>query len=100
MPISFTGNPPWSVSYTDGTNTLSQTNITQNPFYVNVAPATNTTYTLVSMSDAQCVGTVSGMADVPFCQGVAEVAERAIRVGPVPAFHSPLAALKTTERAV
>lgn len=66
--VSFTGNPPWSFTYTDGTNSTTVNNITYSPYQIPVSPQTTTTYSLVSMSDAHCNGSVSGNAVVNIVQ--------------------------------
>lgn len=64
LTINFTGNAPYSVTYSDGTNSFTETGITDNPYYLPVTPIITTTYTLTSFSDAGCTGTNSGSAIV------------------------------------
>lgn len=64
LQVDFTGNGPWDFTYSDGSSNFTLTGITQNPYYHLVSPTVTTTYNLVSMSDAQCAGTVSGNATV------------------------------------
>jgi gliding motility-associated-like protein len=62
--FNFTGSGPFDVIYSDGTQNYNLAGI-NNGHTVSVAPAANTTYTLVSMNDSsvlQCDGTVSGTA--------------------------------------
>ncbi len=65
----FTGQPPYSVTYTDGSNNYTVNNISSSPYYHPVSPTTNTTYSLVSMSDYGCSGSVSGSADITVVSG-------------------------------
>jgi len=59
--IALTGNGPWNVTYTDGTTTTS---IVANASpYVLLNP-TSGTYSIISVSDANCTGTYSGVANV------------------------------------
>jgi len=60
--IEMTGTAPWSVIYTDGINSVQVSNIMSSPYCFNVSPSTNTTYTLTSVTDANCTGTLSGSA--------------------------------------
>ena len=57
--VQLSGNAPWDVTYSDGTNTLSETGITTNPiYYWNINPTASTTYQLVGVSDLNCQGYV------------------------------------------
>jgi gliding motility-associated-like protein len=60
--VNFTGSPPWSVTYTDGSQNYTINNITSTPYYIPVQPTVTTTYSLVSMNDNFCAGTVSDSA--------------------------------------
>ncbi len=59
--FTFTGTGPWSLTYTDGVTPVTQM-VTTSPFTVN-ATATGV-YTATATSDANCVGTCSGSANV------------------------------------
>lgn len=82
--VSFTGVPPWDLSWTDGISTQSQTGISSANYIVTISPLASSTFTLVSVSDLQCgAGIVSGSAiyemlypatanlfgDTTFCKG-------------------------------
>ncbi|MEI6574835.1 MAG: T9SS type A sorting domain-containing protein [Bacteroidota bacterium] len=64
IPIHFTGTPPWSFSFTDGVNIYSQGAVMTSPYYFDISPEASATYTLVSVQDAHCPGTVSGQTIV------------------------------------
>ena len=54
--IQFTGESPWSISYSDGINMKNVTNIGSSLFVLHVTPSLpNTTYTIHSVGDAQCI---------------------------------------------
>ncbi|MEK6375972.1 MAG: hypothetical protein AABO58_25115 [Acidobacteriota bacterium] len=56
-----TGTPPWSLTWSDG---YSQPGITTTTVTRPATPASTTTYTITSISDANCSGTSSGSATV------------------------------------
>jgi len=60
--IVLTGNGPWNFSYSDGTNTTAVNNALSSPNKITVTPSIQTTYSLVSIADANCTGTFSGSA--------------------------------------
>ena len=53
MNVTFTGTGPWTLVYSDGTQNYTVTSPTAN-FLLNVSPVGNTTYSIVSVSDAVC----------------------------------------------
>jgi gliding motility-associated-like protein len=60
--IKFTGNPPFSVTLTDGTNTWTQSNIKANPYFLSVVPKKDTSLISISaFSDSLCVGNRYGV---------------------------------------
>jgi len=60
--IKFTGNPPYSVTLTDGTNTWTQSNIKANPYFLSIVPKKDTSLiSIVSFSDSLCVGNKYGV---------------------------------------
>ena len=59
IPVIFNGVPPYTFVYSNGT-TNTTINTSNNPYNLVVTPAATTTYSLVSMSDGSCAGTVSG----------------------------------------
>lgn len=62
IPITFTGVAPFTFTYRNNT-TNAQTTITtsQNPYNLQLTPSATTGYTLLSMNDAACLGSVSGL---------------------------------------
>lgn len=70
--ISLTGVGPWTFTYTNGTTTSTVTNHTSNTYTFTPTPtipaagtsAATTTYSLVSVSNKFCSGTISGSAVV------------------------------------
>ncbi|MBX2916289.1 MAG: gliding motility-associated C-terminal domain-containing protein [Cyclobacteriaceae bacterium] len=58
LTFAFTGTGPWNYSYSDGVTTFSAVAATS-PATVSVNPITTTSYSLVSVSDVNCVGTVA-----------------------------------------
>lgn len=62
LQLNLTGTPPWDVVYTNGINNFTLNNIMETPFTFDVSPPNTTTYTLVSVMDSYCNGSVSGSA--------------------------------------
>ena len=62
--LQLTGTAPWQVSYSDGTSTFWINDITTPTYQLELSPAANTTYTLLTVADANCTGTASGTATV------------------------------------
>ena len=63
--ITFQGSKPYTVVYTNGTENFTINNVSPplNTYTFNVFPTTNTTYSLVSVTDANgCSATLSGSA--------------------------------------
>jgi uncharacterized repeat protein (TIGR01451 family) len=56
---ALTGAAPWTVVWSDG---VTNSNVSNNPLSRSVSPLTNRTYTVTSISDANCAGTASGNA--------------------------------------
>lgn len=65
LQVELTGTAPWTVTYTtNGTNPQTVTGITSPSNTLTVSPETNTTYQLISVSDASCNGTAVGAASI------------------------------------
>ena len=64
LTIFFTGSPPFAYSYTDGVQTFGPFVTVVSPVSINVCPTVTTVYTLISVNDVNCSGTVSGVATV------------------------------------
>ncbi|HHZ64119.1 MAG TPA: DNRLRE domain-containing protein, partial [Flavobacteriales bacterium] len=67
--VDLTGSPNWSITYFDGTGNTTINNITNTPYYITVFPASTTTYTLISVTDNSCAGTVAGNAIITVVNG-------------------------------
>jgi gliding motility-associated-like protein len=55
--VSFTGVAPYQLVYSDGVNSITVNSIAGPTYQLSVAPATTTTYSISSVSDANCVNT-------------------------------------------
>ena len=63
LSISLTGTAPWEVTYTNGTTTMTESDIMSSPHIIQVTEAG--TYILVDVTDdGICPGTVDGSAEV------------------------------------
>ncbi|HNW97406.1 MAG TPA: gliding motility-associated C-terminal domain-containing protein [Bacteroidales bacterium] len=62
LQVILTGTAPWTYTYNDGTNHTVTLN--SSPATITVNPTSATTYTPVSVTDANCTGTVSGSATI------------------------------------
>jgi gliding motility-associated-like protein len=51
LDISLPGTAPWGIDLSDGTNTKTYSNITDNPFNVFVSPSVTTSYTVTHIKD-------------------------------------------------
>lgn len=60
MNFSLSGNPPWNITWTNGTNTFTQNGLTATPYVLSFTPAVSVTYTPISVSNACGAGSVSG----------------------------------------
>ena len=57
LTFTLTGVSNWTVKYSDGTTTFTESAISSSSFTKNVVPAANTTYTLTEISDINCTNT-------------------------------------------
>ncbi len=64
LQVTFTGQPPWQFTYTDGLNATTIGGIMVPTYQFNVSPSITTYYSLLDVSDNRCAGTVSGLATV------------------------------------
>lgn len=60
LSISFTGVAPFTYRYSDGISSFGPFTTSDNPTAILVSPSTSRTYTLTSIVDANCAGTLSG----------------------------------------
>jgi gliding motility-associated-like protein len=62
--VTFTGAAPFTYEYTNGTQSFGPFITSNNPAAVTVSPQVSTTYSLVSVTDDWCAGSVAGTAAV------------------------------------
>jgi len=62
LSLSFTGEPPWRITYTDGTTPVTLSGISVSPYLITVAPFATTTYSLLAVGDANCSQELSGIS--------------------------------------
>ncbi|MFN5222641.1 MAG: PKD domain-containing protein, partial [Bacteroidota bacterium] len=62
--VSFTGTAPFTYVWTNGITNSSPVISSTNSSLVNVSPGSTNVYTLVSVSDANCPGTLNGAATI------------------------------------
>ncbi|MBL7915564.1 MAG: T9SS type A sorting domain-containing protein [Bacteroidia bacterium] len=68
LSIVFTGSAPYTYSYSNGVSTFGPFTTSANPENVVVSPSATRTYSLVSVDDNFCAGSVSGNAVVTVTQ--------------------------------
>lgn len=62
--IAFTGTAPFTYTYSDGSNNFGPFNTNSNNISIPVSPSNTTTYSMISVNDNNCSGTISGSATV------------------------------------
>ncbi|MBI3142604.1 MAG: S8 family serine peptidase [Bacteroidetes bacterium] len=62
MKVDLTGNGPWSIGFSDGTNSQVINDITYTPYYFTALPKDTVLYSLDFVSDAYCYGEIKGTA--------------------------------------
>jgi PKD repeat protein len=60
--ITLAGLGPWTIVYTDGQNSFTIGNIPASPYLLSVNPIVTTTYTILSVADANCTVNHTGPA--------------------------------------
>ncbi|MEO5572015.1 MAG: PKD domain-containing protein [Bacteroidia bacterium] len=78
--IAFTGTPPFSYSYSDGTNTFGPIVTNNNSVSIPASPSVTTTYSATAISDANCTGNPTSIATVT----VNQLPTALLTVGPNP----------------
>ncbi len=56
LTVNLTGTPPWNITYNDGSDHVIN-NINSTPYNLVVSPSADVTYTITSLSDANCTAT-------------------------------------------
>lgn len=74
IPVNFTGNGPWDLTYFDGTANTTVNGITSNPYFISVAPSDTTTYTITAFNDAFCAGISTDSSVVNVIAGTSSIA--------------------------
>lgn len=64
LTTTLSGALPWDLTWTDGTNNITETGITSSPYIFTTTPTADVTYSLVSLVSPYCTGTISGNAEV------------------------------------
>lgn len=60
VPVTFTGVAPYTFTYKNNSTNVNTTIVTSiNPYQLLLSPTSTTTYSMVSMSDAACIGTAT-----------------------------------------
>ena len=67
--IALTGTQPWSVTYFNGTTNTIVNGITTSPYTFVASPSSQTSYTLVSVSDLNCSSIASDMTGTATISG-------------------------------
>ena len=57
LTVTFTGQAPYQLVYTDGTTTFTANSIAGSSYQFTVAPTATTTYTITSITDVNCTNT-------------------------------------------
>ncbi|MBI5218115.1 MAG: T9SS type A sorting domain-containing protein [Bacteroidia bacterium] len=82
LTVDLTGEAPWTIVYSDGSTNHTISGINTTPYTFNVSPGVTTTYSLVSITDANDIGSVGSFtatvyqhptasltASAPLCTG-------------------------------
>ena len=67
--VTFSGNPPYNITISDGTTTTPVSGIMSSPYLHFFNPISTSNYSLTSFSDGQCTGTFSGSATIDVTGG-------------------------------
>ncbi len=64
LSVNLTGTGPWTIVYQSAGGNQNTLTANSSPFTFEVSPGSSNVYSLVSLADSQCTGTVSGTATV------------------------------------
>ncbi len=59
--VALTGNAPWNLTYSDGTNSTNVTGVAASPYVFGVSSTSTKTYTVTALTDATCSAQASGL---------------------------------------
>lgn len=72
LSVALTGTQPWSITYNDGTTSVTINNITSSPKEISVNPSSTKTYIITNVSDATgCNNNGTGTAIITVSQAIA-----------------------------
>ena len=64
VPVTLTGSAPWTIVYEINGQQITESNITESPYYITFILTEDTEVSLISVSSSVCEGTTTGIVDV------------------------------------
>lgn len=58
LQLSLEGNPPWTVTWSDGFTTFTESNILNKDHFISITPSDSNIYSLLSVKDRLCDGSI------------------------------------------
>ncbi len=68
LTVNYNGSIPYSITYSDGTDEHTITDIITSPYAITVNPSDTTSYTLVNVNNGACDASISGTANINVIQ--------------------------------